>query len=158
MVVDHLHPEARDGASAVAERSTGSGSGTGDDVRLECVLDVVPVEPSEHGTIAVLRMFGEIDLSTQTGTETALGGALQAGPRHLLVDLSGVGFCGARGFTTLADTARSADDQEIEYALCGLAPHVGRAATFLWGSDGPDRYRSLAAAMTTIRARHAHRG
>lgn len=156
MVVDHLRT-ARTEADAVADRTLGDKSGSGDDAGLKCVLDVVPIGPPEDGTIAVLRMVGEIDLSTQAGTETALGSALRAEPRYLLVDLSGVGFCGARGLTTLADISRRAGEQTTGYALCGLAPHVDRAATMMWGSDGPARHRSLAVAMTTIRARHAHR-
>ncbi|MFP5072750.1 STAS domain-containing protein [Pseudonocardia nantongensis] len=125
--------------------------------RFECVLDTVPLDPRAPGTILVLRMAGEIDLSTQRGMQSALRAGLHARPRHLLVDLSRVGFCGVRAFSMLNQSARTAAEHQIDYALCGLSVHLERVATTLWGSAGPNRHRSTAEAVTMLRAAHAQR-
>lgn len=126
--------------------------------RFECVLDTVPLDPRAPGTILVLRMAGEIDLCTQRGMQSALRAGLHARPRHLVVDLSRVTFCGVRAFSMLDQSARTAAEHQIDYALCGLSPHLDRVATTLWGPAGPTRHRSAAAAVAMLRAAHTRRG
>lgn len=155
MVADHLHPDTPNAPRTVARSDGTTGDGRAPEFR--CVVDAVPLDPQGRTTIVILRMAGEIDLLTQHAVEGALRSGLHAGGRHLLVDLSAVTFCGARGLATLADTASTAAGRRLGYAVSGLSPHLDRTAAMLWSPDGPTRYRSLAVAVTTIRAGHARR-
>ncbi|BBG00343.1 hypothetical protein PSA01_65410 [Pseudonocardia saturnea] len=127
----------------------------GDTDGFECMLDTVPIDRRTPGTIVVLRMTGKIDSGTQREMQSSLCAGLRARPRHLLIDLSGVTFCGVRAFGLLEQGVRIAAEGRIGYALCGCSPHPERVAMTLWGSAGPGRHRSVAAAVATIRAARA---
>jgi anti-sigma B factor antagonist len=54
-------------------------------------LSTVDVSADEPGTV-VVRLTGELDLSSVAAIEAEVGPALAARPRRLIIDLSGVRF------------------------------------------------------------------
>lgn len=53
------------------------------------------------GSSVVISVAGEIDIATTGQLDDALGAALCRRPKGLIVDLTGVGFLGAAGLTTM---------------------------------------------------------
>lgn len=129
------------------EVATGAGNGrvTG------CSCSVMTLS-SPHGEIVVLSVAGEVDLLSHATLEAALSVQLDARPRYLVVDLSGMTFCGVRGFTLLAAAEAMADAHEIGYAVSGLPRRLDHIAALLWAEGRPTRYRTAAGAATAIRA------
>jgi anti-anti-sigma factor len=111
-------------------------------------------EPGSGGGVLVLRVTGEIDVLTLPVVRDALRAAVARHPADLVVDLAGVDFCCVHGFALLAAAARTA---RTGYALSGLNPHLDRVATLLDPEEDCVHYRSVAAAVTAIRVRHAYR-
>lgn len=109
------------------------------------------------GEILVGRVSGELDLATHRSVAATLVGAARRAPRHLVVDLAAMTFCGVRGYDLLAEIAAIAGGRGIGFALSGLTPHQCRVVNLIMPQPGPVRHRSVAAAVTTIRADHAHR-
>lgn len=161
MVAENLQPELPTASHTSTAESPAAGSDGatrgGGTPGFRYTIEAVPIDPQGPATIVILRMAGEIDLYTQPAVETALRSGLHAGAHHLLVDFSAVTFCGARGLGAVADTAPTAAEHGIGYAVSGLTPHLDRAAATLWQTDAPTRYRGLALAMTTIQAAHVRR-
>jgi hypothetical protein len=63
---------------------------------------------SPAGEVIVLRVAGEVDLSTVSVLQAALADSVARGPCHLVVDLAGLTFCSARGLTLLVGAGRTA--------------------------------------------------
>ncbi len=106
------------------------------------------------GPVAVTRVAGELDLLTGPALAAHLAAALDRVPSHLVIDVAGVQFCGARGLALLADTARAATTAGIGYALAGTSPQLDRVIGLTW-DEAPvpwPRYPSTAAAVAAIRA------
>ena len=87
-----------------------------------CDLDI---ETSPLGTVAVLRLAGEIDMFTLPLIRDALSAARDHRPDHLVVDLSEITFCSIRGFVELAGDAFATTGG---YTLTGIGPHMERLA------------------------------
>lgn len=104
------------------------------------------------GEIIVLRVGGEVDLCTLPILRAALDDGLNQHPAHLVVDLTRMSFCSARGLTVLTQTGRTAAEKETGYAVSGTSPQIDRIWPLVWDDDLPVRYRSTAAAVTAIRA------
>ena len=75
--------------------------------------------PSPAGAFIVLRIAGEIDLSTVDTMQAALADALRRRPDLFLVDLTELVFCGVRGIALLVTTGDTASRQGTVYALSG---------------------------------------
>jgi anti-anti-sigma factor len=75
--------------------------------------------------IQVLRAPGELDMAT-AGSLAARGCAAAAHARLLLLDLSGVSFCDARGLSAFAQIASHADQAGCRYALIAPQPRVAK--------------------------------
>ena len=60
----------------------------------------VEVESLDEGVV-VVRVSGEIDMSTTPGLIDRVRPLAESGPRGMVVDLSGVGFMGAAGLHVL---------------------------------------------------------
>ncbi|RZT86926.1 anti-anti-sigma factor [Pseudonocardia sediminis] len=99
----------------------------------------------------MVHVAGDIDLSSQDGLRVALRGGLAAAPRHLVLDLSDVQFCGARALTVLAGAPCGAAGGTT-CAVSGLSPVMDRLARCLWDASAPTRYPSLSHALAGIRA------
>jgi anti-anti-sigma regulatory factor len=80
---------------------------------------------------------------------------LDTRPADLVVDLSEVRFCGARGFVLLAAMARTTASCGIGYAVTGVGPHLDRAATQAWFGQRLRRHPTTAAAVTAARRTQA---
>lgn len=124
--------------------------------RAPCSCEAVPV-PGDGEEIVVLRLAGEIDLVGYPMLAEALAGSLRAAPRHLVVDLAAVTFCGVRGFCMLGDAAATAAVGGTAYAISGIRGGLDHIAVLLWEDTGPTRYRTEAGAVTAIRAGRAER-
>jgi anti-sigma B factor antagonist len=71
-----------------------------------------------------LTVAGEIDIATADSlTDVALR-ALRRPARVLLLDLSGVSFCGAAGISSLLEIHHAARDARINLVLTCIQPHV----------------------------------
>lgn len=115
------------------------------------------IESGPGGDIMVLRVVGEIDMLTIPVLQDALGAAVSRHPADLVVDSAGVDFCCVRGFALLAAADRTAQTCGTGYALSGLTPHLNRLATLLEREQRCVRYRSVASAVSAIRADHTYR-
>ena len=86
--------------------------------------------PGPRGLIVTIRVVGEIDLLTyprlQLAVDAALFGTVDQPTGQLVIDLSRVSFCSARGLSLLADTAQAAADAAIDYHLTGCPGQVIR--------------------------------
>jgi anti-sigma B factor antagonist len=102
------------------------------------------------GEVVVLRVTGEVDLCTLPAVQAALGQGLAARPAHLLVDLTAMTFCCARGLDLLTQTAHITAGQATSFAISGVSPQITRIWALGWDGDLPNLHRSTAAAMATI--------
>ena len=78
-----------------------------------------------------LAVAGELDMATQGELCAAAADVLQPPVRALLLDFSGVTFCGAAGVTSLLAIRRAAADAEIRLVLTGTQPSVRRVLDLL---------------------------
>lgn len=114
--------------------------------------------PSPVGNIVVLRVAGEIDLTTIALMQSALNGAVSVRQDTLVVDLSGVTFCSARGLEVLIEAAALAAGHGIRYAISGASAQVQRTWSMLWPADHlPVHYPTARIAVLAAIGRHAAR-
>jgi anti-anti-sigma regulatory factor len=116
------------------------------------------IEAGPGGNIVVVRLAADVDMLTLPLVWAAVITALDHDPADLVVDLSGVGFCGVRGFGLLAAIARITAAGGIGYTISGLGRHHERGAS-LSCPPGQQigRARSATAAVTAIREDQALR-
>lgn len=65
--------------------------------------DGLSVERSDHGTVAVLRVAGEIDILTSPYLAQAVGQVYGTGVTHVVLDLTEVPFLSSAGLSVLVD-------------------------------------------------------
>ncbi len=110
------------------------------------------------GEIVVVRVFGDVDLTTAHVLSAALTEARTRRPGHLVVDVAGMGFCSVRGLTLLVHGGSADPDRPTEYLLSGVGSHVERFLALLWPHDGlPARYPSAGAAVLAAMAHQRDR-
>lgn len=88
------------------------------------------------GSRGLVRLAGEIDLSTMDTIHEAVRTCLDARPTHVLIDLSGVTFCDCTGIRallqakeeTLRAGARFRACGPLKPLLAGLVDYTGAAA------------------------------
>lgn len=98
-------------------------------------------EGSPACRIVVVRVAGEIDLSSVGVLVSALTLALGRRPDQIVVDLAGVTYCGCRGLAVLVETFAAATEQGTRFALSGVSARVERRSMLLWPADQfPVRY------------------
>jgi len=73
-----------------------------------------------------LTVTGELDIATVDSLTDVAIGALRRPARVLLLDLSGVSFCGAAGISSLLKIHRAAGQARINLVLTCIPPHVRR--------------------------------
>jgi anti-sigma B factor antagonist len=83
--------------------------------------EIVP----EDGRV-VIRLAGELDMSTVPVLEERLREARAAGGRRLVVDLSGLEFIDSTGLTLLVRRGRGAQQDGYDLALVRGEPRVHR--------------------------------
>jgi anti-anti-sigma factor len=79
------------------------------------LLTATPSEPAP-GTIHV-TVTGEVDMSTRPRLDAEFDRAVAAAPIRLVVDLTGVGFCGVTGVAALGRLRSRCADAGIELVL-----------------------------------------
>lgn len=86
------------------------------------------------GDVLVLRVAGEVDLTSVAVLDAALDDVLDRRPDHLVVDLTGLVFCSSRGLAAVARAARFAEANGTRCTVSG-AP---RLFSRLWPQYWPD--------------------
>jgi anti-sigma B factor antagonist len=79
-----------------------------------------------HGRQSVLRLLGELDLSNRDFLRDAIDGALEHGPRVLVLDLSGLGFMDCSGLRVLVGTHKHLAEDRRQLFVAGSRPIVRR--------------------------------
>jgi anti-anti-sigma factor len=79
-----------------------------------------------HHRSVRLTVTGEIDIATGDSLTDVAIGALRRPARVLMLDLSGVSFCGAVGVSSLLKIHRAARQARINLVLTCIPPHVRR--------------------------------
>lgn len=103
------------------------------------------------GKIVLLRVGSEVDLAALPALQAALKTNLDQQPDHLLIDLSRVTYCCARGMDLLVTTAGYAAAQGVGYALSGMPVWLDHVWRIFFNDESLVRYRSTAAALTFIK-------
>jgi anti-anti-sigma factor len=113
---------------------------------------------SPAGDIVVLRVAGEVDLGSFAVLDAALDDVLDRHPDHLVVDLTGLTFCSARGLTAITQTVRAAAAHDIRYSMSGASPLFARLWPHYWpDGDAPRIHRTTADAVLSAVALQADR-
>jgi anti-anti-sigma factor len=81
------------------------------------------------GADTVLALVGEMDTTNTDTVREAVGHCLARKPDTLLLDLSGLTFCGASGIHTLHWALRRAEADKVEFRLVAPAPWLRRVLT-----------------------------
>jgi stage II sporulation protein AA (anti-sigma F factor antagonist) len=88
------------------------------------LLRVAVAEPLDG--VLVITPAGEIDVSTAGVLRRATHEAVEAEPRGVVVDLSGLTFCGSTGLVTLMDAREHAERRGVAFGTAGGRPIVLR--------------------------------
>ena len=90
-------------------------------------FDLLRVSMSESDVgVLVVAPVGEVDVSTAGLLRAAVGSAVAAAPRCLVVDLDGVSFCGSTGLLVLVEAQGRAEAAGIAFATVGGCSIVRR--------------------------------
>lgn len=144
----------RPGASGTPSRGSKGDAWTGHTV-CWCTAESMP---SPTGEIVVLRVGGDVDLATAWVLEQALANSIARGPLYLLVDLTDLEFCSARGMSVLLDTCVTAREQRFSYAISNVPAYLDHIWQTLWPDELPSLYPSVATAVAHhSRAAGSHR-
>lgn len=82
--------------------------------------DLLRVETREwRPGVLVLSPRGEVDVSSADVLRDAARGALAASPRCLVVNLTGLTFCGSTGLVVLMDACRDAETAGVRFCTAG---------------------------------------
>ena len=104
----------------------------------------------------MLRLAGEVDLTTFTVLDAALEDVLDRRPDHLIIDLTELVFCSARGLTAIARSARAAAAAGTSCSMSAASPMIARLWPHFWhDGDAPPIHRTTAAAVLTASALQA---
>lgn len=87
------------------------------------------------GEIALVHVSGEVDLVSIPALQGALTRALVRRPDHLIVDLGGTTFCGARALALLVRSGEVAAELDVGYSVCAVPRHLDR----IWALVCPPR-------------------
>jgi len=91
-------------------------------------MSMVVTATAEVTTVAVT---GDIDLAGSDRLRRRLADELELAPHALLLDLTEVGHCSARGLSVLLETTTEARGDDVPFAIVGAAPVIRQAITVL---------------------------
>jgi anti-sigma B factor antagonist len=94
-------------------------------VSLRPDLLTVPVSEPRSGVLVVAPV-GEVDLSTAGLLREVAFRAVDAGPKGLVVDMSGLLFCGSTGLVVLMDARSRADAGGVSFRTAAAGRAVRR--------------------------------
>jgi anti-anti-sigma factor len=121
---------------------------------LTCSCTAVSLS-SPAGEVIVVRVVGEVDMSTVSCVRDALDDSLARGPCDLVVDLAAMTFCGVRGLDLLVRAGITAADLGIGYSVAAAPARTCRMWPVLWAGEVPRQVSSAGAAILVAMARHA---
>lgn len=101
--------------------------------------------------VAVVRPVGDVDTATASPLRTAIRQQVQAGARHVVLDLSGVEFMGSAGLALLIAEREAAISREGELRLAGVPRTAGRALSLTGLTELFDTYPDADAAAADLR-------
>jgi stage II sporulation protein AA (anti-sigma F factor antagonist) len=84
------------------------------------LLQVAVAEPREG--VVVVAPVGEVDISTVPALRHAVHEAVETAPRAVVVDLSGLTFCGSTGLVALLEARAHADSRGVGFGTAGGRP------------------------------------
>lgn len=79
---------------------------------------------TEQNGTTTLELDGEIDILTVERVRVALGEAVDAGPRRIVVDMAGVSFIDSTGLGALISGFQRARDRGIGFSLSNPSVQV----------------------------------
>jgi anti-anti-sigma factor len=95
-----------------------------ENLREEPVMTLVVTATAE---VSVLAVRGELDLAGSLRLRSRLTEEIALAPRVLVLDLTGVAHCSARGLAVLLEATGDARAAGIPFAITGCGPVVRRA-------------------------------
>ncbi|MEU3288552.1 STAS domain-containing protein [Streptomyces longwoodensis] len=101
------------------------------------------------GPAAVATVAGEIDLHTAPGLRTRVLELIDQGDHHLILDLSGVGFCDSAGLGALIGIWHGAQEAGGSLALAAVPDRLMRMLTLTGVDSLLPHYPSTADALST---------
>lgn len=117
----------------------------------ECTAVSLGAPPDD---VIVLRVAGEVDLSTRPALQDALADSLARGPCDLLVDLAAMTFCDVRGLTMLVQAGATAAERGVGYAVAAAPRQARRVWAMLWpAAELPVQFPSAAAGVLAAMTR-----
>ncbi|MFI1376622.1 STAS domain-containing protein [Streptomyces longwoodensis] len=99
------------------------------------------------GPAAVATVAGEIDLHTAPGLRTRVLELIDQGDHHLILDLSGVGFCDSAGLGALIGIWHGAQEAGGSLALAAVPDRLMRMLTLTGVDSLLPHYPSTADAL-----------
>jgi len=107
--------------------------------------DIASVSIHDLGSVVILRLTGEIDLSTADAVDNALSSCLSLLSRAVIIDLTSVEFIGATGLNILVRAHRAALSRDIALRIVADTPVVLRSI----GVSGLDAHLPLSLSVTS---------
>ncbi|MHA6781477.1 STAS domain-containing protein [Pseudonocardia saturnea] len=102
----------------------------------------------------MVRMTGAVDLGTVDLLQTALHEVLARRPAQMIVDLSDLTFCSARGLGELGRAGDSAHGSGVGYAVAGASAALNRIWAMGWTAG--ERPIGFSTTETAVLAAMAH--
>lgn len=108
----------------------------------------IQIRQEQHDRFRILALKGRLDTETAADVELAFEDLLQAGDRHFLVDLAGIGYVSSAGLRVLLAVAKKLEGDNGSLRLCALTPAVRQVFDVAGFSKlfaiSPDRATALA--------------
>jgi anti-anti-sigma factor len=108
--------------------------------------------------VQILRMPTELDLATAGGLVEQGGAAIARHARLLLLDLTGLSFCDARGLSAFVRIANDADAAGCRYGLIAPQPVVAKILRITALDDRMPVFATIDAALAHLTAPTIARG
>jgi anti-anti-sigma factor len=105
------------------------------------------VQVTATAAATIVTVGGDIDLAVLDRLRSRLGEEIDLAPRALVLDLAGVGFCGAAGLTELLVAASEAHVSGVPFAIAADQRAVLRPVTVLGLERTLPIHRSVAEAL-----------
>jgi anti-anti-sigma factor len=112
------------------------------------LLEVRVSEPRPG--MLVVAPTGEVDLSTATLFRDAGLAAVAEARSRVVVDLSGLTFCGSTGLVVLMETKQQADAAGVEFRTAGMSRSVQRVLEITGLGPALAHRRTLAEALEAV--------
>ncbi|MEJ2890832.1 STAS domain-containing protein [Actinomycetospora aeridis] len=101
--------------------------------------------------VAVVRPVGDVDTASAAPLRSAITEQVDAGAKHVVLDLSGVEFMGSAGLALLIAEREAAIAREGELRLAGVPRTAGRALSLTGLTELFDTYPDADAAAADLR-------